>query len=75
MLCLITRVSAMLDEKKKTEWIGWAGFMLFLCGALAVALPGTVNSIVVLLGFLVLGAGIAIILIYLVRKFKQRSGQ
>ncbi len=47
----------MLDDKKKTEWIGWAGFIILLGGGLAVALPGTTDSMVVLLGFLFLDVG------------------
>ncbi len=33
MIHIITRESGMFDDKKKTEWIGWAGFIIFLFGA------------------------------------------
>ena len=62
-------------NKKKTELIGWIGFVLFICGLLAIAIPGIVNPVDVLFGLLLSGAGGAIILIYLVRKFKQRYRQ
>ncbi len=62
----------MFDDKKKTELTGWAGFIIFLGGAAAMAFPGSSNSIIVFIGFLVMGAGAAIILIYLLRKFKQK---
>ena len=62
----------MSENKKYTEILGWFGFVTFLCGCVAIALPGNPQSIVVGVGFVIAGAGAAIILIYLARKIKQR---
>ena len=62
----------MSENKKHTEILGWFGFVTFLCGCVAIALPGNPESIVVWVGFVIAGAGASIILIYLARKIKQR---
>jgi len=62
----------MSEKKKHTEILGWFGFVTFLCGCVAIALPGDPRSIVVGVGFIIASAGASIMLIYLVRKIKQR---
>ena len=49
----------MSENKKYTEILGWFGFVTFLCGCVAIALPGNPQSIVVGVGFVIAGAGAA----------------